>query len=393
MATIKTMSRLGPVKLTLAEVAREAGLSAATLVQRFGSKRALLLAVSQDAAAGMDDCFDDFRQRHASPLEALIAAATDMARQTRTPDEMANTLAFLQIDVSDPDFRRPMIEMSRKILKGYERLIEAGHRRRRAPAVRPGRPRARHRCGQRRFAYFVGHFPQGDGRGVGARRSRRVDRSLPPGEGGQAVAAKAGSKARLVTGRSLVALVLAVAALGAAATARGRSQASSSVADAEARAVAFLSREVPLWRREHPCYSCHNNGDAARALIAAAERGHRTRERARRHARVAVAAAALGYEQTRRRIRGPCAGPHPVRGRRDGRHARGNDAGDGARGRCGDRRPRSGRGRRAGGSTCRRASDRRQRMARRWPPGRRDAPSWRRRGRATPDTLLARTAG
>jgi AcrR family transcriptional regulator len=125
MATIKTMSRLGPVKLTLAEVAREAGLSAAALVQRFGSKRGLLLAVSREAAAGMDDCFDDFRQRHESPLEALIAAATDMARQTRTPDEMANTLAFLQIDVSDPDFRRPMIEMSRKIMKGYERVIEA----------------------------------------------------------------------------------------------------------------------------------------------------------------------------------------------------------------------------------------------------------------------------
>jgi AcrR family transcriptional regulator len=125
MATIKTMSRLGPVKLTLAEVAREAGLSAATLVQRFGSKRALLLKVSQDAAAGMDECFDAIRQSHASPLEALIAAATDMARHTRTPDEMANSLAFLQIDVSDPDFRRPMVEMSRKLLKGYERLIEA----------------------------------------------------------------------------------------------------------------------------------------------------------------------------------------------------------------------------------------------------------------------------
>jgi hypothetical protein len=73
----------------------------------------------------MDECFDAIRQSHASPLEALIAAATDMARHTRTPDEMANSLAFLQIDVSDPDFRRPMVEMSRKLLKGYERLIEA----------------------------------------------------------------------------------------------------------------------------------------------------------------------------------------------------------------------------------------------------------------------------
>ena len=38
--------------------------------------------------------------------------------------------------------------------------------------------------------------------------------------------------------------------------------------------MAYLSIEVPRWRREHPCYSCHNNGDATRALIAASARGH-----------------------------------------------------------------------------------------------------------------------
>jgi hypothetical protein len=37
----------------------------------------------------------------------------------------------------------------------------------------------------------------------------------------------------------------------------------------ESRAVAFLSEEVPRWTKEHKCYSCHNNGDAARALFAA----------------------------------------------------------------------------------------------------------------------------
>ena len=42
----------------------------------------------------------------------------------------------------------------------------------------------------------------------------------------------------------------------------------------EARAVAYLAAEVPKWRREHACYSCHNNGDAVRALLAAAGRGH-----------------------------------------------------------------------------------------------------------------------
>ncbi len=38
----------------------------------------------------------------------------------------------------------------------------------------------------------------------------------------------------------------------------------------ESRALAYLQREVPRWSTENKCYSCHNNGDAARALYTAA---------------------------------------------------------------------------------------------------------------------------
>jgi hypothetical protein len=72
-----------------------------------------------------------------------------------------------------------------------------------------------------------------------------------------------------------VSLALAASVLCASGILRG---AAHQEASPEANAVAFLAREVPSWRREHPCYSCHNNGDAARALIAAARRGHDTRE-------------------------------------------------------------------------------------------------------------------
>jgi Squalene-hopene cyclase C-terminal domain len=41
----------------------------------------------------------------------------------------------------------------------------------------------------------------------------------------------------------------------------------------EAKALAYLSTEVPRWSSEHHCYSCHNNGDAARALYAAVRLG------------------------------------------------------------------------------------------------------------------------
>jgi hypothetical protein len=44
---------------------------------------------------------------------------------------------------------------------------------------------------------------------------------------------------------------------------------------AEIRAVEFLQREVPAWSKNNGCYSCHNNGDAARALYKASQTGHR----------------------------------------------------------------------------------------------------------------------
>jgi hypothetical protein len=48
----------------------------------------------------------------------------------------------------------------------------------------------------------------------------------------------------------------------------------SLAATPQQRAIDYLSREVPRWSRENHCYSCHNNGDAARALYAAARLGY-----------------------------------------------------------------------------------------------------------------------
>lgn len=44
---------------------------------------------------------------------------------------------------------------------------------------------------------------------------------------------------------------------------------------AEVRAVEFLKREVPAWSKDNGCFSCHNNGDAARALYRASQKGYR----------------------------------------------------------------------------------------------------------------------
>ena len=105
-ATHRAVSRLGPVRLTLAEVAAEAKVSPATLVQRFGSKRGLLLAFASRGAGDSGEWLAGIRKTHPSPLAALRAFADCMTGLASSPEVLANNLAFLQIDLVDPDFHR-----------------------------------------------------------------------------------------------------------------------------------------------------------------------------------------------------------------------------------------------------------------------------------------------
>src|SRR5262245_17341483 len=102
-AAYRVVSRQGP-NLTLADVAREAGVSPATLVQRFGSKRGLLLSLVAGASGHVAAEYARIRAAHRSPLAALMAVGDCMAQMAGTPETMANSLAFLQIDLTDPEF-------------------------------------------------------------------------------------------------------------------------------------------------------------------------------------------------------------------------------------------------------------------------------------------------
>jgi len=122
-ATHRAVSRLGPVRLTLAAVAREAGVSPATLVQRFGSKRGLLLAF---ASQGSDeiDTIASIRAAHASPLAALRAVGDCMTGMAPSPEVLANHLAFLQIDLVDPDFHRLALQYARATRADLKKLLD-----------------------------------------------------------------------------------------------------------------------------------------------------------------------------------------------------------------------------------------------------------------------------
>ena len=123
-AAAKVIVKIGPARLTLAHVGRASGLSPGALVKRFGSKRGLLLAMSRQAMESVDACFAAVRTAHPAPLDAFVAAALEMTRYVQTPEEVANHLAFLQIDLSDPDFYALMKENSGSIEAGYRALLD-----------------------------------------------------------------------------------------------------------------------------------------------------------------------------------------------------------------------------------------------------------------------------
>jgi AcrR family transcriptional regulator len=128
-ATLRVVLRLGPSRLTLADVSREAGVAPATLLQRFGSKRGLLLALVAFDSVAAGDQWVPIRAMP-SALAGLYAYAECMADLAVTPEVLANNLAFLQLDLTDPEFHKHALAHSRatraEIKSLLDRAVAAG---------------------------------------------------------------------------------------------------------------------------------------------------------------------------------------------------------------------------------------------------------------------------
>ena len=124
-ATHRATNRLAPSELTLAEIAAEAGVTAGALTQRFGSKRQLLLALAKGAAESTGDFIGQLGAAHRSPLAAVRAYAECMAGLAQSPAALARNLAYLQIDLADPDFREQLSVQARATRAGLRDLLEA----------------------------------------------------------------------------------------------------------------------------------------------------------------------------------------------------------------------------------------------------------------------------
>jgi len=102
-ATITFVGRHGVDKLTFASLSEHIGLSPATLVQRFGSKKGLLAAVTRYCLQSMLPTLNKAESENVSPLNAVYAAFESMAKAVTTVNEFANGQVFFYLALTDPE--------------------------------------------------------------------------------------------------------------------------------------------------------------------------------------------------------------------------------------------------------------------------------------------------
>jgi AcrR family transcriptional regulator len=123
-AVAEVVTAVGPAGLTLMGVARRAGLTAPALTQRFGSKRGLLVAFAARESAGIGDVVAEAREGASGPLEALRRTLVALPGPITSREGVANNLAFLQLDLTDPDLHRHAADLSRSLRTELASLLE-----------------------------------------------------------------------------------------------------------------------------------------------------------------------------------------------------------------------------------------------------------------------------
>jgi|SRR5215472_5499314 len=100
----------GPAAFTLARAAERAGVSAATLIKRFGSKKQLFLALNRRWIASIGPGLDAAAGGHSSALDRLRASATWGFDDLDSPTNAATQLGALALDLQDPAMRELLAE-------------------------------------------------------------------------------------------------------------------------------------------------------------------------------------------------------------------------------------------------------------------------------------------
>jgi AcrR family transcriptional regulator len=122
-AVAATITDHGPTGATMNRIAGRLGMTGPALGHRFGDKRSLMLAFAGRQPSAVNDVFDQQQQLHHRPLDAIVGAYTEMVSATTTKQALANNLAMLHLDLTDPDFGAHAALHAQSIKKRTAQLI------------------------------------------------------------------------------------------------------------------------------------------------------------------------------------------------------------------------------------------------------------------------------
>jgi AcrR family transcriptional regulator len=117
-AAERVLARAGVGGVTFAAVGREAGAAPSSLHARFGSKRALLLAVAARATPPQP-------RTDLPPREALMQLLLDAADPIADRTSFTTHFGFLALDVEDPDFNHHARRWTLALRAAIEQLLSA----------------------------------------------------------------------------------------------------------------------------------------------------------------------------------------------------------------------------------------------------------------------------
>ncbi|WP_405062845.1 TetR/AcrR family transcriptional regulator [Kribbella sp. NBC_01505] len=121
-ATRLVLAEVGPAKLTLAAVGARVGLAPPTLMQRFGSKRGLLLASAARSPQLVLRAAAAAEAANTSPLVILRDFVLSTVAHIERRAQLGNGLGF---DVSDPEFREHALAHSAAVVNSCDRFYRA----------------------------------------------------------------------------------------------------------------------------------------------------------------------------------------------------------------------------------------------------------------------------
>ncbi len=120
------ISELGPETFTLADIGKAVGLSPSTLMQRFGSKQALLIKAAKHVPAKMKTELNNLKMKELPWDEELITLLCDLPEGFGTRQDIANSLGLLKLDMIDPELHPIARNLFEQLRARIKELLEQG---------------------------------------------------------------------------------------------------------------------------------------------------------------------------------------------------------------------------------------------------------------------------